>query len=298
MALELMRERGQVLSGLYTPHDALYQRFGWERAEFKQALSFDPKAVRLRERGARGTLEAVGPDGLERLVALYKAATEDKNGPFVRNEVWWREGILRHWEGTGLTDSDAVVWKDAQGRDQGYAVYWDQPDGREGGWERKSIWIDQFEALTTDAYLGLWEHMLTHDLAKKIISERHPHDPLRLLCDPPQSVESENSWGAMLRVVDVENAIGQRPYVGERAAAATLRIEDRTLAFNHGTWRIEAAEGQMRAERTDAAPDAELDVCTLAALFTGYLKPAWAATAGFLRLHRAISSGRSRTAGR
>ena len=35
LSLERMRERGQVLSGLHTPHDALYQRYGWERAEPK-----------------------------------------------------------------------------------------------------------------------------------------------------------------------------------------------------------------------------------------------------------------------
>ncbi|HEX5370957.1 MAG TPA: GNAT family N-acetyltransferase, partial [Dehalococcoidia bacterium] len=29
-SLELMKDRGQVISGLTTPHPALYRRFGWE----------------------------------------------------------------------------------------------------------------------------------------------------------------------------------------------------------------------------------------------------------------------------
>jgi hypothetical protein len=42
----------------------------------------------------------------------------------------------------------------------------------------------------------------------------------------------------------------------------------------------------MHAERTDARPDAELSVNTLAPLFTGYLKPEWAVASGFMKTER------------
>jgi predicted acetyltransferase len=285
LALETMRERGQVLSGLHTPHDALYQRFGWERGERKTYIRLKPKDVRLRERGARGRMEAVATDDWPRLDAIFKEATKDENGPFVRRDVWWQEAVLKHWEQGKTVPSEAIVWVDAEGRDQGYVVYWDASGGRDphGPFERNEIWVHHYYALTPDAYLGIWEHLLTHDLAHNIIAELHPDDPFQQLCDPPQAVEASGGWGAMIRVVDVENAIAQRPYVGDRAAAVTVRIEDKTLPFNDGTWRIEASEDRMHAERTDARPDAGLSVNTLASLFTGFLKADAAALSGFIR---------------
>ena len=53
-SLELMKERGQPISGLYTPHDALYRRYGWERAEARVPHS---DAARLDTAGDAGRLE-------------------------------------------------------------------------------------------------------------------------------------------------------------------------------------------------------------------------------------------------
>ena len=288
LSLETMRERGQVLSGLHTPHDSLYQRFGWERAERKTYIRVKPKDIKLRERGARGTMEAVTPEEWQRLDAIFNEANKDANGPFVRRGVWWQEAVLKHWENGITVPSEAIVWVDAEGRDQGYVVYWNAKGGRdpEGPFDRNEIWVHHYEALTPDAYLGIWEHLLTHDLAYEIIAELHPDDPFQQLCEPPGAVDARIGWGAMIRLVDVENGLAQRPYVGTRAAAATLRVTDKTLPVNDGTWRIEAAEGQMRAERTDATPDAELSVNTLASLFTGYLRADAASLGGFLRVTR------------
>lgn len=288
LSLERMRERGQVLSGLHTPHDALYQRYGWERAEFKKRLKFHPKDIRLRFHSSGGrTVPATGDDW-ERLAAIFHEKTHGMNGPFVRNEVWWREAVLKHWDAGNTVDSDAVVWVDADGRDAGYAVYFNHVVGTESRWQLQEVFIRDFQALTADAYLGLWEHMLTHDLADSIVTEAHPDDPFQQLCEDPFKVAvATGSEGAMLRIVDVEKALAMRPSAGTRAAAFTARIEDRSLAWNDGAWRIETAEGRTSAERTDAEPDVEMSVNTLASLFTGYLKPETAAETGFVRVNRA-----------
>src|SRR3990170_24477 len=79
--LERMRDQGMPLSGLHTPHDALYQRYGWERAEGKKGYAFQAKDVRLRIRGAPGRLEAVGADGWQRLDEVYRRYAGPRNGP-------------------------------------------------------------------------------------------------------------------------------------------------------------------------------------------------------------------------
>jgi predicted acetyltransferase len=90
----------------------------------------------------------------------------------------------------------------------------------------------------------------------------------------------------MIRVVDIEGAFNQRPYPGDGPAAFTMRVEDKSAPWNDGAWRIEAADGVTRAERTDAAPDIELAVNFVAPLYTGYFTPEKAVSTGMARLLR------------
>jgi predicted acetyltransferase len=156
--------------------------------------------------------------------------------------------------------------------------------GREGNWVQQEIWVRDFVALTGDAYLGLWRHLLTHDLANSLVWEPHPDDRLHDMVEDPFKIDVTTTEGAMVRIVDLERAIEQRPYLGERPAAATIRVQDANLPWNDGTWRIEGAEGRMRAERTDAAPEAEMSVNALAPLFTGYIRPEVATASGFINV--------------
>src|SRR5438093_3131513 len=114
MSLEIMRERGQVLSGLYTPHDALYRRYGWERAESKKRYSFGVKDVRLRFRGERGRLEEVRPEAWERLDSIYRQWSGPRNGPLHRIGLWWEHSVLTQYGEDGKAKPrDALVWVSA-----------------------------------------------------------------------------------------------------------------------------------------------------------------------------------------
>lgn len=286
LSLEKMRERGQVMSGLFTPHDALYQRFGWERAEGKQRYRFNPKDISLRLRGVRGTLTEVGVDEWPRLDAMYRRWAERRNGPLQRVELWWRESVLtERWPVT--KPRQAIVWTNAAGEDQGYAVYVNRALAREGGWEPQSIWVRDFVALSPEAYLGLWDHLLTHDIAREIVFEAPLDDIFRQLATDPFKVHvSIDEGGPMLRIVDVERALALRPYCGDRPLSFSMNVSDTSAPWNDGAWRVEAAAGRMSAERCGDAPDIELGVNALAALFTGFIRPEVAAVSAFVKVNR------------
>ena len=62
-SLEQMRERGHVLSGLHTPHPALYRRYGWEIAGGVRTYEFNPKDLHLSAQPSqRGRLRYVKVD--------------------------------------------------------------------------------------------------------------------------------------------------------------------------------------------------------------------------------------------
>ena len=287
LALDTMRKRGQVMSGLYTPHDALYARYGWERAEGRLRYQFFPKDIHLRHHGTSGSIEKITKEDWERLDAIYQAHTGKRNGAFARNTVWWQVAVLAHFESPGeLKDNEIFVWSNTDGRDEGYVVYSHRALPQDTDWPRQVVNIRDFVALTGDAYMGLWQHMLTHDLAEYVVAYMPPDDPFPNLVHDPFRVQVSPGEGAMLRIVDLEQAVALRPYVGDRPAMFTMRILDHSAPWNEATWRIETADGQMRAERTDAEPDLEMTANALAPVFTGHMTPEVATGVGLLRVFR------------
>jgi predicted acetyltransferase len=286
LSLERMREQGQATSGLHTPHDALYARFGWERAEVKKRYQLEPKDVRLRFRGGKGRLERATNDDWRRLDAIYREYAREGNGPLHRVEPWWRENILREYDNFEgrPREREAFVWVSAEGEDEGYAVYVNRSMGRDGDWQRQEIWVRDFVSLSADAYLGLWQHLLAHDLASRVTIDVAPEDPFADLCEDPSVVQVTKGEGAMIRIVDVERALEMRPYVGGGPVAFTMGVADATAPWNEGVWRIEGAEGRLRVERVDEDPEVELTANTLAPLFSGHMRPEVALGVGLLKV--------------
>jgi predicted acetyltransferase len=90
----------------------------------------------------------------------------------------------------------------------------------------------------------------------------------------------------MMRVVDVERALGRRPYVGSRPVSFMMKVHDSAAPWNEGVWRIEAGEGQVRAELKGGDADLELSAGTLAPLYTGFMRPEVAAGVGLVKVNR------------
>ncbi len=288
-SLELMKERGQPISGLYTPHDALYRRYGWERAEEKRRLNFDPAQLAFRTAAPPGKTRPATQDDWKTLDAIYRERVDPLNGALVREEDWWRLAVMADWTDKERRARDIVVWANESGEDRGYVVYQNRPTGKRAtdGWAQQEIWVRDFVALDAGAYRGLWQHVLTHDLASNVVYESHPDDPFVDLCEDPFVVTVNRGEGPMIRIADVEGAIASRPYVGGSSASFTMRISDGNAPWNEGVWRVEAGEGGMRAQKTDAAPDVEMSVNFLAPLYTGLRTAETLAAVGMITVHRA-----------
>jgi len=283
LSLERMRAQGIPLAGLHTPHDDLYRRYGWERAERNKRYAFRAKDVSLRLRGQPGTLEPVKAGEWQRLDAVYRRYADPRNGPLERPEPWWRERVF--YDHDQNRAREAFLWLDGNGEAQGFIVYTSVRAGVAVEADH-DLFVRDMVSLTPDAYLGLWEHLLTHDIARRIVVYVPGHDPFSDLVVDPWKMEVGRSEGAMVRVVDVEQALAQRPYCGHGAVSFTMRIVDPGAPWNEGVWRVEADGEQMRAERTEAEADIELSVNFLAPLFTGFIRTDQAAEAGMLKVRR------------
>lgn len=286
-SLDYMRQRGMALSGLYTPHPSLYRRYGWSVAHRVLRYSFNPKDIRVRwlER-PRGRPRRIAEDDWPVLDSLYQERLQTRNGYLQRSESWWRQAVLRGLYDAKRRLNDAAVWYDDRGEATGYLVYSSrQVRDASGAPEGSTFSVRDFVWLNGNAYAGLLRYILSFDLATQVIMFADADDPLLSVIDEAQRVDVKTHYGMMLRIVDVEKALSERPTPVTEGLSLSLAVRDDAAPWNDGTWRLEAADKRMDVRRSDAAPDLSCDVGHLAPVFNGYLKPSEAACAGLLAVH-------------
>jgi predicted acetyltransferase len=276
----VMRERGQVLSGLHTPHPSLYRRFGWEIASERRAYSFAPKDVTLAAQPQeRGRFRMLKPDDWQQADRVYRQYSAQRNGAIHRGDVWWREAIFG---ASNPRKGDVALWEDGSGEPQGYVVFY-QPTGRPDDEGRDAFWVREITALTTDAYLSLISYILRHDLPRKIIWGAASDDPFMLAVADATKVKVEAEYDLMLRVTDVEGSLRMRPPANpEQHVELSIAVADASAPWNEGVWHVETAEDGVNVEKASGEADISLTATTLAPVFNGYLPPTAGALAGLI----------------
>lgn len=276
-SLEVMKDRGQPVSGLYTPHPAFYRRYGWEIAAEVRKYVFKPKDLSLQYTPSqRGSFRALRPADRAELEPVYAQYAARGNGPFVRDERWWDNYVVgANWRG----EHDIVLWHDKAGTPQGYAVFILPRDGEDAN----KVVVVELIALTGDAYANLLTYFGNYDLHSEVIVYGSPHEPMLLQFLDTERLTAGEEFSVLLRITDFEAAMSARlPARADETAQVVLRIEDRDAAWNAGTWRAGVAEGRTLVSRTDEAPELTVTERILAPLFNGYLRPSVAHEAGLL----------------
>jgi predicted acetyltransferase len=272
-----MRERGQPLAGLYTPHPAFYRRYGWEIAAQGRTYGFKPKDLDLQfAPSQRGSFHLLRPADWRQLLPVYEPYAARSNGPFVRSERWWKGYVLgAGWRGV----HDTVLWRDDAGEPQGYAVFLLPTTGDDAN----KVVVVELIAATGDAYANLLAYFGRYDLHREVVILASPHDTLPLQFLDTERLDITDRFSVMLRVNDFEAAMtGRPPARRDETAEVVLRIEDRTAPWNEGAWRVGVAEGRTLVSRTDDEAELTVGERILAPLFNGHLRPSVAHEAGLL----------------
>jgi len=281
-ALAEMKDRGQALSSLYTPHPALYRRYGWMVAGSAVRHVWHPKQVRPHAGSSpAGRARRVDEASLPALEAVYSRFTAGRTGALVRSQEWWREAVFRRLYDEHRVPNDVALWENGAGEPAGYVVYRTARERAVDGSPVDRMFVAEFVALEADAYLGLVRYLLAHDLASEIVWYAPPDEPFALALEDGGPVRREWQDTFMLRVVDLESAVAARPAgPGAPDGSFTVHIVDAAAPWNQGTWRIENDGGRLRAERTDEPACLATGVAAFAAMYDGFLKPTEAVRCG------------------
>ncbi len=281
-SLAVMRDQGQPLSALYTPHPALYRRYGWMVASTSILYKFKPKEVGpyVSARPPGNAYRATEEDW-PTLADIYRRFTARRNGYLDRSERWWKEAVFRRIYDEKRRLNDVAVWANDRGEPRGYLTYHGARERPSAGPPVDTLAVHDFVALDGNAYLGLLRYLFSHDLASEITWLGPAHDPLLLAVDDSIRLKGELWDGFMLRVVDVEKAVAARPpATGAPEGAFTVHLADASAPWNQGAWRIESSGGRLAARRTDASAGLSTDAAAFAAMYNGFLKPSEAVRAG------------------
>lgn len=286
-ALAKMKEQGQPLSALYTPHPSLYRKFGYMTAATYVKYEWKPKALRpYRDVTPAGRAVRIAEADWRVLEGVYDRFNARATGAMKRREWQWRESVFRTAYDPERKLKDAVTWRGELGEAEGYMVY-----SSHRGSDSHALTIGEFVALTGDAYTGLLRYALAHDLDDQIVWNGPIDDPLALAVDDAMNLKRGALDDYMLRVVDLEKAVAMRPAgTGAPEGSFTVGIEDRHCPWNEGAWTIENAGGSLLTTKGGDAHVA-MEAATFAAIYNGHLRASDAVRCGLAEAHSGADLG-------
>ena len=292
-ALGVMRDAGQPLSTLWTPHPSLYRRYGWMVASEAYFYRFNPKQIAPADaRPPAGSSHRISEEQWPAIAAVFNRFAAPRNGYLDRDEHWWKEMVFRRIYDEKRNLNDVAVWTDGAGEPRGYVIYHSERDHRTDGHDVTKLIADELIALDGDAYKGLLRYLLSHDLADEVVLWARADEPLPLAVDEPWRIKMEHWHGFMLRLVDVEQAIAARPpAVNAPEGAFTIHLADAAAPWNQGLWRIECSGGRLTASRSEGAAALSTDAAAFAAMYNGYLRPTEAVRSGLAETSDPAAAG-------
>jgi predicted acetyltransferase len=278
---------GYAVASLTASEGTIYRRFGFGSA-------IRERAVRVRRERAlpllaptTGVVSVVTPEWLAGGPgrAVFDRFNARTPGSMVRNAGTWPIVFgLRNGDGEQAKDVRAAVHRPDDSDELDGYVTWRVKESRDGD---TTLEVVDLVYATDDAYLSLWEFLLSIDLNDVVRYNRSRlDDPIVAALGDNRAYdvdhEEDHVW---LRVLDVERVLASRPYAVD--GSLTLAVTD-ALGFASGTYRLDVQEARGTVTKTaddaDAAgSDLQLDVADLGALLIGSVSPTTLAAAGLLR---------------
>jgi predicted acetyltransferase len=272
-----LRERGEVIAGLFPASVELYRSVGFELAgSYVHRRLPAAHLAALRPGGAvdlrRGTVDDVAA-----VHRCYDRLARRTDGPITRDEAWWARRLPPDLAGTVcyVVDDPATP-----GELAGYAAYRHGPGRPPYDY---AVVVSEVLAADPDVLRALWRVVGSSGSQAPQVDVIGPgEDPLFLLvgASDPRAVRSEIRW--MLRLVDAAGAVAARGWNPTATGRVDLEVVDEHAPWNAGRWQLEVDGGAGRlAPGGDGT--VEVTIQGLSSWWSGYAGARTLAATGHLR---------------
>jgi predicted acetyltransferase len=280
------RERGEPAAILTASESAIYGRFGYGVATWRQGITVDRARVRFAQPFTDpGRMRIVAREEAEKIVpTIYDAARRRRAGMVSRPDFWWPEVM---WSEHGKPEKAlfAVVHEDADGVPDGYADYEITGSWSAGHADRTAAIYD-LQSTNDVARIALWQYLLSIDLVKQVTAYNVAVDePVRhLLNDGRHARVDYVIDGLWLAPLDPSALLAARRYsFFDGHLVLEVTAPDGTSA----RYAIDGNDRDAQCRVTDEAPDLTLSTSVLGATVLGGNRFTDYANAGLVTAHRA-----------
>ncbi len=287
----LHEDGGEPIAALWASEAVIYPRFGYglaaqfHRAKVRAKSGFRPgvelEAERVREIGRKQAIPLIK--------AIYEKEAPRRAGALDRPDSTW-EFILDdpEYRRHGATALKFAVLPD------GYVIYRLKNDWNEEG-PRGILTVQELVATTPEAYATLYRFLLDYDLVFTVEGFTALDEPLVHLLANPRAMTRSAGDSLWLRLVDVDRGLVTRRYGAP--VDLVFGVRDAFCPWNTGNWRLVTDDGgNAEVTRVEDAPDLELDVDDLGAIFLGGTRPSTLAAAGRIKERTAGAVSRATAA--
>ncbi len=264
-----VRERGEPIAALWASEGSIYQRFGYGLAIVNGAIDLERDRALFREPvEPSGQVELRDIEGARPAIKkIYDAYQARIPGFYERHADWWDVTLSdaefrRHGMGKR---HNAVLVRD--GEEVGYALYRIKGDWLPTG-PANTLFVSELIGVDALAVQQLWRYVFGIDLMHNVRARLGPVDhPLMLMLAEPRRMQLRATDGVWLRIVDVKAALEARGYAAD--GSIVLEVSDSFMPEVAGRWRFTVSGGNGTAEPTSDAPDLQLDITDLGAVYMG-----------------------------
>ncbi|MBE1579275.1 GNAT family N-acetyltransferase [Amycolatopsis roodepoortensis] len=287
----LHEDGGEPIAALWASEAVIYPRFGYglaaqfHRTKVRAKSAFRP-GVELEAERVR---EVARKQAIPLIKAIYEKEAPQRVGALDRPESAW-EFVLDdpEYRRHGATALKFAVLPD------GYVIYRLKNDWNEEG-PRGILTVQELVATTPEAYATLYRFLLDYDLVFTVEGFAALDEPLVHLLANPRAMNRSAGDSLWLRLVDVDRGLVTRRYGAP--VDLVLGVRDAFCPWNTGNWRLVTdAGGNAEVTRVEDAPDLELGVDDLGAIFLGGTRPSTLAAAGRIRERTAGAVARATAA--
>jgi predicted acetyltransferase len=269
-AINIARDRGDVLSVLYPFRPAFYEALGWGHVGELHAFRFRPESL---QRARADEVLRAGPDDTSAVAACYARVAAATNGLIARTPRIWRQHLEGDTTHAYLTGAPRV---------EGYLI---ARFSRGSVPDERSLYIDELVAETHEAYAALLGWIAAQrDAWRVILYDATPDEHFEhRLADPrpPGFRSARYLWapvyrairGPMLRVLEVPAAVERRARWGPVAPLRFgLEVIDDVVPENTGPFVVDFDGRRANVTRGAARPALRTSARGFAQLFAGELQ--------------------------
>lgn len=262
-SLEVMREKGQLVSVLAPFSESFYRQYGWEVffENTRYRIPVEQVQMRFREENEKVVrFDTTNEAWQKKVQAYYTKMVSKRNGLTYRDDYWWMRLNTREF------DAFCAASLDADGEIDGYVRY---------RIENKEFKVLDFFTDHARAERILFQYIARHaSQVGSVVGKAPVQSSFPVQMKHPEEVEREVFFDKMVRIVDVEAFFKVYPFE-KITKSLYVKITDPSAPWNEHTFQIDSDGTVTKPKQVETDKVLEMEIGPFSAMMMGYHDINW-----------------------